>query len=183
MKPTKRLNTLWIILITLLAVSCSSKDDTSGNPADPDPNQSNDTAENAPDFSLTDLSGATVKLDDFNSKVLVMFFFGNGCPTCKTAGSQIQSQLADAYKTNSDFAIIGLDVWNGNSNAVSNFKNTTGIDFPLLLNASATATSYKTSYDRLIVVDKIGKIRFKGKQLASSDLANAIDAVKTYLEK
>lgn len=183
MKYSKILSNTVIITIALLAMACASKESVDIPGANPEPNPPTDNAENAPDFSLTDLNGNTVKLDDFNNKVLVLFFFGNNCPTCKSAGPQIQSQLADTYGSNNDFAIIGLDVWNGNSNAVQSFKDVTGITFPLLLNASATASSYKSSYDRLLVVDKLGKIRFKGTRLASQDLENAIDAVKIYLDK
>lgn len=185
MKNIKALSYLWIVAVMLLTTACGSKTEVNETIPDPDPNpgQTTDPADDAPDFSLTDLDGNTVKLDDFNGKVLVLFFLGNNCPTCKSAGPQIQSQLADTYSSNNDFAIIGLDVWNGNSSAVQNFKNTTGITFPLLLNAPGTAAAYNTPYDRLIVVDKIGKIRFKGTRLAHQDLANAINAVKTYLEK
>lgn len=180
-KPKTLLNT-GIIALSLLIFACSPSEDSEKTPTpNPDTGQTTDPADDAPDFSLADLDGNDVKLDDFNGKVLVLFFLGNNCPSCKSAGPQIQSQLAETYGSNNNFAIIGLDVWNGNTNAVQNFKSTTGITFPLLLNASATASSYKTSYDRLIVVDKIGKIRFKGTGLASQDLANAINAVETYL--
>jgi hypothetical protein len=44
------------------------------------------------------------------------------------------------------------------------------------LNASGIASEYKTTYDRLVVINKAGKIVFSGKQGASSDI-NAVEEI------
>lgn len=188
LQPMKKSNfykLVFSIVIALGTLACNPNDQTDDIPAtDPttdDP--SADVGEDAPDFSLTDLNGSTIKRSDFDGKVLVMFFFGNSCPTCKSAGPNIQSQLADTYSSDNRFAIIGLDQWNGNTSAVNNFKTVTGISFPLLLNASSTASAYKTTYDRLLVVDKVGKIRFRGTRLASNDLDSVITTVQQYIDE
>ena len=172
--------------IVLLVAGCSSDD----NPELPnneeqvdDSTEGSDSAESAPSFSLNDTSGNTVALNDFKDKVLVMFFFGNSCPPCKAAAPQIQSKLADVYDSNPNFAIIGLDQWNGNAASVNSFKSVTGVDFPLLLKAAATASDYKTTYDRMVVVDKTGKIRFRGTQNAENSVTDVVKTVETYLNK
>ena len=48
----------------------------------------------------------------------------------------------------------------------------------MLLNASSLATTYETTIDRLIVVDKQGYIQFRGEQAAINDL----EVVKTKVE-
>ncbi|WP_289055465.1 peroxiredoxin family protein [Carboxylicivirga marina] len=167
------------VIIGLGQMACSDADDPvdemkkQENPDDMKGNNSGD----APDFSLTSLSGTTVSLQDFDNKVLVMFFLGNSCPACKTAAPKIQTQIADAYASNSNVAIIGLDQWNGTKASVQGFKNTTGITFPLLLNASKVASDYNTTYDRLVVVNKDGDIVFKGTQGASKDIAAALSII------
>ena len=140
-----------------------------------------ETGEVAPNFSLTDVSGNTVKLSDYQGKVVVLFFFGNSCPSCKAVGPSIQSKFADAYAKNSNFAILGLDQWDGDKKSVESFQSVTGIKFPLLLNASPIADAYKTVYDRLIVIDKKGFIRFRGTQVATNDLDQAKATVDKYL--
>ena len=50
------------------------------------------------------------------------------------------------------------------------FKNATKVSFPLLLGASGVAADYKTTYDRLVLVDKEGFIAFSGSRLAASEL-------------
>lgn len=74
--------------------------------------------------------------------------------------------------------ILGLDVWDGNSSAVDAFETVTGVNFPLLLNASSVARNYETTYDRLVVIDQNGGIVFSGTKPASGDL----EAAKTLID-
>ncbi len=135
----------------------------------------------APDFNLKDLNGNDVKKSDFDGKVLVMFFFGNSCPSCRAAGPSIQSKIATAFGTNAEFTIIGLDQWDGNQASVQSFKSNSGVNFPLLLKAATTASAYGSTYDRLVVVDKEGKIRFNGTRNASKDVDDVATVVTSLL--
>jgi peroxiredoxin len=187
---------LFAFVIAVLFVSCTPNDsedqvdstqmiqDENGDSGDV--NQGETEVVNtdiAPDFTLTELDGKQIKFSDYEGKVLVMFFFGNSCPSCKTVATQIQSKLANKFESNEAFAIVGLDQWNGNASSVRNFKSVTGVQFPLLLGASSTASAYKTTYDRLLVVDKKGAIQFRGKRNATNDLDDVVTITATYLEK
>ena len=167
---------LTLVAFALIVLnSCSSDDDNSSTTAPP----TSGTTTTAPDFSLTSLDNKTVKLSDYSNKVVVIFFFGNSCPSCKAVAPSIQSKLAAPYANNSNYQILGLDQWDGNNASVQSFKTVTGVNFPLLLTASSVASSYKTTYDRLVVIDKSGNILFSGKQGASSD----VDAVKVKVDE
>jgi len=141
------------------------------------------TAELAPGFTLKSLDGADVSLSDFKNKVVVLFFFGNNCPSCKAVAPNVESMLVTPYASNTGYMVLGLDQWNGNAASVQAFKTATNVTFPLLLNASGVAADYKTTYDRLVVIDKTGKIVFSGMQLASSDLSAAKTKVMELLAK
>jgi peroxiredoxin len=161
---------LTLVVFALIVLnSCSSDDDNSSTTAPP----TSGTTTTAPDFSLTSLDNKTVKLSDYSNKVVVLFFFGNECTSCKAAAPKVNSDLFTAYSSRTDYQILGLDQWNGNTAKVQGFKNTTSVGFPLLLNASVIVTSYKSTYDRLVVIDKSGKIVFNGTQGASSDISAA----------
>jgi hypothetical protein len=69
-----------------------------------------------------------------------------------------------------DYAVLGLDQWNGNASSVRSFKRATGVSFPLLLDASGVVADYKTTYDRLVLVDKDGLIAFSGSKVATADI-------------
>lgn len=165
----------FVALIMSLLNSCSGSDDDTSPTTTTPPTTTPPTSgtSTAPDFSLTSLDSKTVKLSDYSNKVVVLFFFGNECPSCKAAAPGINSSLYTPYASRADYQIIGLDVWDGNAAKVQGFKNTTSVGFPLLLTASSVATSYKTTYDRLVVIDKTGKIVFNGAQGASSDVSAA----------
>ena len=172
-----------VALALIVLYSCSSDDDNSSTSSSPTSGTPTTTPTSgtttAPDFSLTSLDGNTVKLSNYSNKVVVLFFFGNECPSCKAAAPKVNSDLFTAYASRTDYQILGLDQWDGNAAKVQGFKNTTSVGFPLLLNASGVVTSYKSTYDRLVVIDKSGKIVFNGTQGASSD----ISAVKAKVDE
>ena len=140
-------------------------------------------ADLAPGFKLKSLAGADVSLSDFKNKVVVLFFFGNNCPSCKAAAPNVESMLVTPFASNTNYMVLGLDQWNGNAASVQAFKTVTNVTFPLLLNASGVASDYKTTYDRIVVIDKTGKIAFSGKQAASSDISTAKTKVMELLAK
>jgi len=165
---------MFVALISFSSCEKDENDDPAGTTPTPTP-----TGTKAPDFELKSLTGSTVKLADFKNKVVVLFFFGNGCPSCKAAAPNVQSMLQGTFGSNPAFMLLGLDQWDGNNAAVESFMKSTGVTFPLLVMASPTAKAYSTTYDRLVVIDKMGNIMFDGKQGAGSDLA----AVKTKVEQ
>ncbi len=142
------------------------------NPGDPD------ISAMAPAFELKSHTGNTVKLSDFKNKVVVLFFFGNSCPSCKAAAPSVQTMIQNTFGSNASFMLLGIDQWDGNASSVESFRKSTGVTFPLLLMGSSTAKAYSTTYDRLVVIDKNGNIMFSGTQGAANDLA----AVKAKVE-
>lgn len=140
-----------------------------------------DVGDIAPDFTLQELSGATYTLSDERSKVVFLFFLGYGCPFCRSIGPSTESDVEEKFGSNENFLAIGLDTWNGTKSQLQGFKDLTGITYPLLLNASGVGGDYKTTYDRVWVVDQYGKIAFKGTQSATNDLSTAIIVIDNYL--
>jgi peroxiredoxin len=139
--------------------------------------------EEAPDFSFTSTSGETFTLSDHRGKVVFMFLFGNNCPSCRKAGELTESDIYDVFKDDPDFVAVGLDQWDNTSNlaSVSTFKSRTGISYPLLIKAGSISTSYVTTYDRLLVIDKEGILRHKGTTLAINDIENAVSVIRENL--
>lgn len=172
---TKNICSLFLLILTVLFFgSCSGEDGDTSTTTSPVA-----SGTKAPEFTLNSSTGTQVKLSDYSGKVVVLFFFGNTCPSCKAAAPSIQSKLAAPYTSNSNYQIIGLDQWDGNAASVKSFQSTTGVSFPLLLNASSTAAAYKTTYDRLVVIDKNGNITYSGSKGAASDA----DAAKAKVDE
>jgi peroxiredoxin len=172
-KTIKNSNTLarvlgLVLLCGTLLSSCNNEGEEPAPDLDPDDPGS---LLSAPDFELNSVDGKTVKLADFSDKVVVLFFFGNNCPSCRAVAPDIEKELNLPYAGRTDYVIIGLDQWDGNSNSVMSFKDNTMVSFPLLLNASSVARAYDTTYDRLLVIDKNGKIALKGRRGATNDVS------------
>ncbi|MCX6181256.1 MAG: TlpA disulfide reductase family protein [Bacteroidetes bacterium] len=168
-----------LIIIAALALvlsACTKKSDSSVD-------KMIEPGESAPDFSFQDVNNKTFKLADYKNKVVVLFFFGNTCPSCIGVAPNLEKELNAAYAGRNDYAILGLDHWDGEASSISAFQSTTGVSFPLLLKASSTADTYKVVYDRIVVIDKNGFIRFKGTQVAANDLVKAKSVVDAYLAK
>lgn len=177
---------LALLALVLISSACTSEtEDTSSNTGTTTPvtttpgTTTPGSTTKAPDFNLNSLDNGQVKLSNYSGKVVVLFFFGNTCPSCKGAAPSIETTLAKAYASNTKYAILGLDQWDGNTSAVQSFKTSTGVTFPLLFNASPVASSYKTTYDRLVVIDKLGNIAFSGTRGAAAD----VDTVKAKVDE
>ncbi|MDZ7897046.1 MAG: TlpA disulfide reductase family protein [Arcicella sp.] len=134
------------------------------------------------DFTLSSDANTKIKLADYKDKVVVLFFFGSGCSSCKATSPSVQSTFVANY-AGKNVEVIGLDTWDGNLAAVQSFRKLSNLTFPLLLEASSVAKTFETTYDRLVIVDKKGVVRFKGTQLAGNDIANAKKVVDEYLAK
>ncbi len=143
-----------------------------------------DVGDAAPNFQVGLLGGETFNLADHEGKVVMVFFFGNTCPSCRAVGSIIESEIYQEYMDDSgNLVAVGIDTWNSSSNesSVAGFKNTTGITFPLAIKGGDVAVNYKTTYDRLMVINRAGILVHKGLVVASNDIDNTIAAIQESL--
>lgn len=138
----------------------------------------------APNFQVGLLGGETFDLADHEGKVVMVFFFGNTCPSCRVVGSIIENSIYQEYMDDAGSLVaVGIDTWNTTSNetSVTGFKNTTGITFPLGIKGADVAANYQTTYDRLMVIDRDGILVHKGIVVASNDIDNTIAAIEESL--
>lgn len=135
----------------------------------------------APDFTVTLLDEGQFTLSDQEGKVVLVFFFGNSCPSCIGVSPTLEQKILNVYSSNPNFTAIGIDAWDGNASAVSSFKSQSGLEIPLGLNGSSIVSSYGSNYDRLLVVDSEGILRHKSSNLVSNDINTVITVLDQYL--
>lgn len=181
-----RLLELFLLLSAglIMLISCSGStlsndiDNDTGNPTgEPISNR-----ETAPDFTYTSLEGDQHTLTNYVGDVVYIFFYGAGCPHCRQNGPVTEDDIHQVFKDNSNFVALGLDTWNSNASSNDDFKNITGITYPLLLNARQSLIDYygnTSSYDRSVVIDPDGKIAYKGTGFVNTD----VDRVKEVIEE
>lgn len=134
----------------------------------------------APDFSLTDPNGVSYTLSQYQGQVVLLFVLGSSCPSCIAEGPNVQSLFEDF--SDQGLVVLGLDVWDGSVTNVNNFITMAGVQFPVLLMASSLQNVYKTTYDRLIIIDQNGKIAYKGSRLVALDLKDARDVLTNLMQ-
>jgi len=165
----KYLNT---IIICILLLSFAGKD-----------GKSQDVGESAPEISLQTLEGETFTLSENKGKVVFIFLFGYNCPHCISNGPNTESLIYQVFKDNEDFVAVGIDTWNGNASGVESYKSRAGLTYPLCLNGSDVMSEYKTTYDRILVVDRDGVLRFKATANASTSVtAQAAEIIEDLLD-
>lgn len=143
--------------------------------------------EQAPDFAhqiLDESEGTRITLSDLKGQIVYIFFYGAGCPHCRTNGPVTETEIFQVFKDDSNFVALGLDTWNNPVSANQNFRNVTGITYPLLLNARETLVDYYGGsgfYDRSVVIGADGFIKYKGSTFVDSDYEDVVEVIEAEL--
>lgn len=108
----------------------------------------------APDFSLKDLKGKTVKLSGLRGKPVLIDFWATWCPPCRKELPHIQKIHQDLKSK----GLVVLGITNEASADVSKFVAKQKMTFTVLLDPKNEASSrYKVeAIPRVLVVDKKG---------------------------
>ena len=146
-----------------------------------DPQEEGNRGE-APDFTLSstimnNTNNGDISLADFKGKVVYLFFLGYNCPPCIDA-APITINIAESYSIDS-LQILGLDAWDGSIGGAANFIIQTGVEYPVLIDASEVAAQYSVIQEYSVLVDKNGRIAYKKSGINMKELKNTIDILLT----
>jgi len=114
----------------------------------------------APEFSLDDLSGKKVTLDDFKGRPLLINFWGTYCGPCKIEMPWIE-ELSKKY-ADSGFKVVGI-TYDAEVGKEKIARQTTqlGVTYPILLSDDKAEKDYLSGTEVLPIsfyVDRTGKI-------------------------
>lgn len=116
----------------------------------------------APEFTLKDLSGKTVSLNDYRGKVVFIDFWASWCPPCKKEFPEI-NKFIQKYK-DSDVAVLAVNVDKRRANVddfLSQLPQLSKKMVVLLDTESSVISSYNAkAMPTSFIVDKEGVIRF-----------------------
>lgn len=112
----------------------------------------------APDFTLKDLEGKTVKLSDFKGKVIILDFWATWCPPCRMEIPHFRA-LYGKYKSKG-LEIIGVSLDRSGVEDVKRFAKNNQINYPLLMGNESVAILYGNirAIPTTFVIDRKNKI-------------------------
>ena len=112
----------------------------------------------APDFSLEDAKGQTVKLSDFRGKVVVLNFWATWCAPCQEEIPWFIS-FAQQYKDR-DFAVLGVSLDDDGWKVVKPYIAQKKMNYPVLLGGDTVSLLYGgiESLPTTFIIDREGRI-------------------------
>jgi peroxiredoxin len=120
----------------------------------------------APDFSLSDVSGQTVSLEQYRGSVVLLDFWATWCAPCRMT-IPLLTKLHEQYK-DKGLVILGVSVDDPQlikDTDLLNYKKMSQIDYPLLRFNQKVVQDYFSSEQMAIptmfVIDRNGRIRDK----------------------
>lgn len=172
--------TLTIVIIALIALvgifyygqnkeTKDSEDNISQNSNQAEDNSLPiDIGNEAPNFTLNNLSGETVSLEDYRGKTVLINFWGTECPFCVKEMPDLNNLYINHM--NEDFEVLAINVGESEKK-VKKFLNDEDYQFTILLDDKADiAVKYMvTGIPMSIMIDEEGIIRVVKVGLMSYD--------------
>ncbi len=122
------------------------------------PSEQSSNLKAAPDFSLKDANGATVKLSDYRGKVLLLNFWATWCGPCKIEIPWFM-EFEQQYK-NRGFEVLGVAMDDDGWNAVKPYVADRKFNYRIVLGNDSVAHAYGgvDALPTTFVINQDGKI-------------------------
>lgn len=140
----------------------------------------------APDFTMTLVSGDTVKLSSLRGKVVMLQFTASWCGVCIKEMPYIEKDIWLKHKNNPNFVLYGIDR-DEPVEVVEKFVKRTGVTYPMGLDPKAQIfqlfAEEKAGITRNVIIDKDGKIVMLTRLFKVDEFSDMVKVIDELLEK
>lgn len=145
-------------LLLLLVVACVGCGEKQQSPARSEPVPTQISYPKVPSFSLPDINGNTVQLEDFQGKVVLLDFFATWCEPCRVTIPAF-IELYHKYQPKG-FVVVGISTDHFGLEVVKPFVEELKIDYPVLIGNSEVVKAYRViGLPTSFILDRLGHSR------------------------
>jgi peroxiredoxin len=136
----------------------------------------------APDFTLKNLEGANLRLNEYRGQVVLINFWASWCGPCRQEMpllDRIHQRYSDA-----GFAVLGVNV-EGTLAPAQETASKTGVTFPVLVDENQRVSELYDleSMPSSVVVDRDGVVRYVHRGYKPGDEAKYLEVVKQLISE
>ena len=136
----------------------------------------------APDFTLENLTGGNMRLEEYRGQVVLINFWASWCGPCRQE-MPILDRLHHRYE-DTGFAVLGINV-EGESAPAQEIVDRTNVTFPILIDDGQKVSELYNleAMPSTVVVDRDGVVRYIHRGYKPGDEAKYVEVVKQLIRE
>lgn len=138
----------------------------------------------APDFRLADLSGRSHSLSGYSAHPVLLMFLECDATVSIAVAPLVETDFHRRYSSQG-LAVLGVECSGCSRSGLDDFRNQTGVGFPLLLEGVSTQAAYAVPLGSFVLIDGSGIVRYvaEGPGIEGYDASSMRGAVEMILRE